>query len=625
MSGIKMLYNRRGFALEATLFVLLLLSVLCVFAVSGVTTTTRTANYDYRNTRTNYAAEAASDDIMQQLSGMVDDGFISQSELDSLARPNVPGFSIPTMTVEPNGGATQETINDGEFSGLYALVRNYDITTRATDSSGNASRAVVTVKAAAIPIFQFGVFYEKDLEITNGARLDMQGWVHTNGNIYGRSGGGLYLHNIVTTPNKFRFRRKDGANPAGTDQVYIDDAGGTARQVNNDSDGIPGFSAFRTWSDTRFSGRLKTNAYGVDSLHLPLPLSVPPEELIADRDNGGPDSPEEHESKFAWKADFYISIDYTRINNTLCNAVGATDIQYIRTAGRTTPTAAQCALIFQADSNKWWESREQTFVDEITIDYAQLFNWMALSGSNQSSILYITVRNIPGVNETYPAGARCPTTACTFRPYPVLRIVNASVLGRPFTISTDLPVYVLGNYNSTVNWQPSAVVGDAFTWLSPGFSTAGILNRPGGAGVVTGGVTRWTYAAVGATANTTMYAAVLAGHGGTPFDWVTPGVTPPGCNFTGAGSQSYFYGGGLENFPRFLENWGGVTAFYRGSLVSIAYAQKATNFCGWAGAYYGAPTRNWAFDTRFQDPANLPPGTPVVGSVVQTAYRPVYE
>ncbi|MET0163428.1 MAG: hypothetical protein ABW318_00315 [Vicinamibacterales bacterium] len=239
MSRITLPHNRRGFALEATLFVLLLLSVLCVFAVSGVTTTTRTANYDYRNTRTTYAAEAASDDIMQQLSGMVDDGFISQGELDSLTRPTVPGFSIPTMTVVPNGGATQETINDGEFSGLYALIRNYDITTRATDSSGNASRAIVTVKAAAIPIFQFGVFYEKDLEITNGQRLDMQGWVHTNGNIYARSGGGLYLHNIITTPNKFRFRRKDGTNPGGSDQVYIDDAGATARQVNDDSDGLP--------------------------------------------------------------------------------------------------------------------------------------------------------------------------------------------------------------------------------------------------------------------------------------------------------------------------------------------------------------------------------------------------
>jgi len=625
MSGFKMLYNRRGFALEATLFVLLLLAVLCVFAVSGVTTTSRTANYDYRNTRSTYAAEAASDDIMQQLSGMVDDGFISQSELDSLTRPTVPGFSIPTMLVVPNGGATQETINEPPFAGLYALVRNYDITTRATDSSGNASRAVVTVKAAAIPIFQFGVFYEKDLEITNGQRLDMQGWVHTNGNIYARSGGGLYLHNIVTTPNRFRFRRKDGSNPGGSDQVYIDDAGGTARQVNNDSDGLPSYPAFRTWSETRFSGRLKTNAYGVDSLRLPLPASVPPEELIADRNNGGPDTPEEQDSKFAWKADFYMNIDYTRINSTLCNAVGATDIQYTRTAGRTTPTAAQCALIFQADSNKWWESREQTFVDEITIDFAQLFNWMALSGSNQSSIMYITVRNIPGVNETYPVGARCAVTACSFRPYPIIKIVNASVLGRPFTIATDLPVYVQGNYNSTVAWQPSAIVGDAFTWLSSSFSTTGIVNR-GGTQATVGGVTRWVYAPQPAAAGTTtIYAAILAGHGATPFDWVTPGVTPVGCNFTGTGSQAYFYGGGLENFPRFLEDWGGRTAFYRGSLVSIAYAQKASNFCGWAGGYYGVPTRNWAFDTRFQDPANLPPGTPVVGSVVQTAYRPVYE
>lgn len=629
MSRNKMLFNRQGFALEATLFVLLLLAVLCVFAVSGVTTTTRTANYDYRNTRTAYAAEAASDDIMQQLSGMVADGFISQTELDSLARPTVPGFSIPTMTVLANGGATQETVNDGPYAGLYALVRNYDITARASDSAGNASRAVVTVKAAAIPIFQFGVFYEKDLEITNGQRLDMQGWVHTNGNIYARSGGGLYLHNIVTTPNKFLFRRKDGTNPGGSDQVYIDDAGATARQVNNDSDGLPLASAFSTWSETRFSGRLKTNAYNVDTLRLPLPASVPPEELIADRDNGGvADSPEERENKFAWKADFYMSIDYTRLNNTLCDVTGgATDLQIVRAGGRTNPSVADCNLIFVADSNKWWESREQTFVDEITIDYARLFTWMVASGTNPSSIMYITVRSIPTVNETYTSARGCPAGGCTFRPYPAIKIVNASVLARPFTLASDLPIYVQGDYNSTVNWQPSAIIGDAFTWLSSTFPTTGtILNRPAGAGVNTGGVTRWIHPPVAAAAGTTtVYAAILAGHGATPFDWVAPGVTPVGCNYTGAGSQPYFYGGGLENFPRFLENWGGRTAFYRGSLVSIAYAQKASNFCGWAGAYYGVPTRNWAFDTRFQDPANLPPGTPVVGSVVQTAYRPVYE
>ena len=103
------------------------------------------------------------------------------------------------------------------------------------------------------------------------------------------------------------------------------------------------------------------------------------------------------------------------------------------------------------------------------------------------------------------------------------------------------------------------------------------------------------------------------------------GTQPAGCNYTGTGSQSYFYGGGLENFPRFLEDWGGVTTTYRGSLVSVSFSEKATNYCAWAGAYYGVPTRDWAFETRFSDPANLPPGTPVVGSVVQTAFRPVYQ
>ena len=40
--------------------------------------------------------------------------------------------------------------------------------------------------------------------------------------------------------------------------------------------------------------------------------------------------------------------------------------------------------------------------------------------------------------------------------------------------------------------------------------------------------------------------------------------------------------------------------------------------------YYNPPDRDWRFDLRFRDPNNLPPGTPVVGSVVQTSFRPVF-
>jgi hypothetical protein len=45
---------------------------------------------------------------------------------------------------------------------------------------------------------------------------------------------------------------------------------------------------------------------------------------------------------------------------------------------------------------------------------------------------------------------------------------------------------------------------------------------------------------------------------------------------------------------------------------------------GTYGAYYSPPNRQWQFDTRFSDPANLPPGTPLVGSIVQTAFRPAF-
>ena len=111
-------------------------------------------------------------------------------------------------------------------------------------------------------------------------------------------------------------------------------------------------------------------------------------------------------------------------------------------------------------------------------------------------------------------------------------------------------------------------------------------------------------------ANTTIYTAILAGHSATPWDWFNGGGNAP-------------YGGGVENYPRFIEKWSGRDSNYWGSLVSLSTSIYAT--APWSyGSYYRAPRRNWTFDTRFEDPNNLPPGTPVVGNVIHTAFRPVY-
>ena len=68
------------------------------------------------------------------------------------------------------------------------------------------------------------------------------------------------------------------------------------------------------------------------------------------------------------------------------------------------------------------------------------------------------------------------------------------------------------------------------------------------------------------------------------------------------------YNGGLENYPRLHEDWGGVTLTYRGSFVSLASPIRVD---GPKGAQsYGAPIRDWGFETRFSNFAELPPFTP---------------
>jgi len=158
-----------------------------------------------------------------------------------------------------------------------------------------------------------------------------------------------------------------------------------------------------------------------------------------------------------------------------------------------------------------------------------------------------------------------------------------------------------GDYNS-VGWQPSAIMGDALNFLSNAWDDAThqvvTVSNPGGLPRV---------GTKGAT--TTVYACVLAGHTATPCDHEAPGC----------GTRST-YGGGLENFFRYQEVWES-NLIYRGSIVSLGFAEKALGT--WTNWYYSAPGRDFAFDTRLNDIANMPPGTPHLGNVVHTAFRPV--
>jgi hypothetical protein len=204
------------------------------------------------------------------------------------------------------------------------------------------------------------------------------------------------------------------------------------------------------------------------------------------------------------------------------------------------------------------------------------------------------------------------------------------------TISSENMVYIWGSYNttgiaaapaagtSTLNnggylgpQIPSSIVADAIfplsrTWsdsmssYNPEGGNAGNAMRVADAGVVAPGQ------------ETSVRAGIIAGTNMSALS---------GNPDAGNGNDSRL-SGGMHNFPRFLENW--LTPQRRwnfvGSFCPLFYSTQALGPWIYLNQQiYGAPQRNWAFDTSFRTPTQLPPGTPLFQYIEPTGFRQVYQ
>jgi hypothetical protein len=574
---------RRGFALEAVLLLMLLFGIIITAGLTAVNTLSRTSVTDYRSSQTAYAAEGGADDIMSQLDAAMQDGVIGAEDLLDLQTPSLEGFAFTTNT-QTTGTPIAKTITSGPFAGLISLNQPIDIEVTARDSMRNKSAVVLSVNAQSIPLFQFGVFYEKDLEILPGAPMTFVGWVHSNSNIY-VSSNSVNFQSQITTPDSVFWNRKNANDRL--NGVRINNSAGSPVLLDFDSRSHAG-AAFVNRSTQRFNNRLMTGASGVRPLKLPLPNGVDAYTLIEPR-NGG-DTQMTRDVKMAWKADWYIELDMSAAGTACAN------MAQVRSGGRPIPTAAQCATIFTKRENAFYDGREDLRPDLLEINMSALRTWVNAAPANRRvDILFVHLAGKNAGNNT--------------RDYPALRLINGSRLPDSWSaveagglsVATSAPIYVRGDYN-TLNWKPAAFFADAITFQSNAWNDGNQANY-----------------SLRTPTNTTVNAAIAAGHSATSCDWARAGCPVP------------VYGGGLENFPRFLENWSGVTFRYVGSLVSLFESDHSVGLWGnninpgfSNGAYYNAPTRDWSFDIRFRDPRLLPPGTPRVGTVIQTAFRPLY-
>ena len=88
------------------------------------------------------------------------------------------------------------------------------------------------------------------------------------------------------------------------------------------------------------------------------------------------------------------------------------------------------------------------------------------------------------------------------------------------------------------------------------------------------------------------------------------------------------YNGGLENYPRFHEDWIGATLSYRGSFVSLGAPRHVNG--RWCGTgmpcgIYEAPVRAWSFETNFNTASKLPPLSPRFVLLKQELFSRSYE
>ncbi len=265
-----------------------------------------------------------------------------------------------------------------------------------------------------------------------------------------------------------------------------------------------------------------------------------------------------------------------------------------------------------------------------------------------------------------------------------VRLVNASNLfptgprigtcGFPLGVNviSENPVYVFGNYNAPAgegvdvdafpgidgnpnnptpatqyngaNFDtcgnnchvPAAIVADAISLLSNpsvGTTVPAWSTNNGFAGWLDSRTFTSPYQAIGyrSSRNTAYRFALVSGYTPSwyPQFWTT--ATGTNVNDIHQGPRSEYSSGAMNNFPRFLEDWGqngnntqAVT--YSGSLIRIykstqangafkrvSTAGRATSFTtpnNQVDYVYRPPNRDWIFDTDFNNPCTLPPGSP---------------
>lgn len=420
----KVINNENGFA---ALMAMILVGMMTLIGLAALSTTddeiSITGN-ELKETRAFYAAEAGLEMAAARLHDLSDSNLILITSLPE-GKEEVHDCVFIYETTD-GGPAVQKVLNNGTLAGLQASVKTYTITSSGYHVASNSKVEITqNFDLALVPVFQYAVFYNNDLELAPGTDMSILGRIHSNGDIWIQSGGTLEVDSYLTAAGDIRHGRK-GPGSVDNGDIFIKNGVGVQVNMKEGSDWLESIDPH--WYDSsvaKWSGRVQDNAHGQNALNFPIVGSGDPRKMI-ERESGNADS---YEAKASLKF----------INNRAYQLVG--------TVWNDVTADMKAKGIITISNNKFYDQRESQWVDVMELDIAKMYDE---SYDPENGIIYF---NKGGGG------------------YPALRINNAELLDGNLTIASDNPVYTKGNFNSS-NKKAASIMADAVTVLSSAFDDA---------------------------------------------------------------------------------------------------------------------------------------------------------
>ncbi|HEV7681547.1 MAG TPA: hypothetical protein VGO68_05460 [Pyrinomonadaceae bacterium] len=346
--------SERGAALATSVLLLGMLGAIAITVLAVVGKEAKIAGSDVKRTQTFYAASAGIEKMTTDFNGLfqvtsrpsaaqliaIQNAWPQELRNEGYVLDQIIGLDSDSLdSMRLTQGIHDEsyprvTIPGGPFNGLSASVAPYILSTQATAADGTQVALTRQMNNYLIPIFQFGMFSNDDIELHPGPPFSFNGRVHANGNIY--VNGEVTFLSKVTAANELVYDvlrngvPRTDANVAvqvGTVRVPLTMGSmfsgpnivGSSAGQRGYFPGSPDGSVNSSWDSTsigpasvgvnnQFGGQVQTRTTGGTALVLPLQLTGnSTRELIKRRTPSDPQVV--RDSRYHSKAQIRILID----------------------------------------------------------------------------------------------------------------------------------------------------------------------------------------------------------------------------------------------------------------------------------------------------------------------------